>query len=133
MNTAMALSRGWKAGWRCGRACRGATRGGGRHRDPPSVAALTSQAPPAERARLVALARRTYARECAAHVDRTITGILDGGALIQTHKAAILAALSIADELLRARRETGEEGRKDEGGDPSSPIRGASPNRGGVE
>jgi cell division protein ZapA len=47
-----------------------------------------------------------YARACAAHVDRTIKDILDGGALIQTHKAAILAALSIADELLRARRET---------------------------
>lgn len=46
-----------------------------------------------------------YARECAAHVDRTITGILEGGALIQTHKAAILAALSLTDQLFQAQRD----------------------------
>lgn len=47
-----------------------------------------------------------YAKECAAHVDHTITEILQGGALIQTHKAAILAALSLTDQLFQARRET---------------------------
>src|SRR5690606_37562996 len=47
-----------------------------------------------------------YAKECAAHVDRTITEILQGGSLIQTHKAAILAALSLTDQLFQARRET---------------------------
>lgn len=47
-----------------------------------------------------------YAVECAAHVDQTITEILQGGALIQTHKAAILAALSLTDQLFQARRET---------------------------
>ncbi len=49
-----------------------------------------------------------YARECAAHVDHTITEILQGGSLIQTHKAAILAALSLTDQLFQARRETEE-------------------------
>lgn len=47
-----------------------------------------------------------YARDCAAHVDRTIGEILQGGGLIQTHKAAILAALSLTDQLFQARRET---------------------------
>ena len=47
-----------------------------------------------------------YARECAAHVDRTITQILEGGALIQTHKAAILAALSLTDQLFQAQRDS---------------------------
>lgn len=47
-----------------------------------------------------------YAKECAAHVDRTITEILQGGSLIQTHKVAILAALSLTDQLFQARRET---------------------------
>ena len=46
-----------------------------------------------------------YARECAAHVDQTITQILEGGALIQTHKAAILAALSLTDQLFQAQRD----------------------------
>ena len=46
-----------------------------------------------------------YARECAAHVDYTITQILEGGALIQTHKAAILAALSLTDQLFQAQRD----------------------------
>ncbi len=47
-----------------------------------------------------------YAKECASHVDHTITEILQGGALVQTHKAAILAALSLTDQLFQARRET---------------------------
>ncbi len=44
-----------------------------------------------------------HTRECAALVDRTISDILGRGVLIEEHKAAILAALSIADELLKAR------------------------------
>ena len=47
-----------------------------------------------------------YARQCARHVDHTITEILKGGALIQTHKAAILAALSLTDQLFQSQRET---------------------------
>jgi len=51
------------------------------------------------------LASEEYTQECAAHVDRKITEILSAGALIQAHKAGILAALAVADELLQARRE----------------------------
>lgn len=37
------------------------------------------------------------------HVDQTIRAILSGGPTIETHKAAILAALQITDELFRER------------------------------
>ena len=46
-----------------------------------------------------------YTQECAALVDRTLTELLQQGALIEGHKAAILAALSIADQLFQARAE----------------------------
>ena len=39
----------------------------------------------------------------AAHVDEVIRGILNGGALIESHRAAILAALQITDQLFRER------------------------------
>ena len=47
----------------------------------------------------------------AAHVDEVIRGILNGGALIESHRAAILAALQITDQLFReraSREETSE-------------------------
>jgi cell division protein ZapA len=46
-----------------------------------------------------------YARECAAFVDQTIAEIMKGGSLIQGHKAAILAALAITDQLFQGRRD----------------------------
>jgi cell division protein ZapA len=46
-----------------------------------------------------------YARECAAFVDQTLTEIMRGGALVQQHKAAILAALAITDQLFQGRKE----------------------------
>jgi cell division protein ZapA len=46
-----------------------------------------------------------YTRSCARYVDERIAEIRSKGALIETHKAAILAALSISDELLQAREE----------------------------
>lgn len=46
-----------------------------------------------------------YTQECAALVDRTLTELLQQGALIEGHKAAILAALSITDQLFQARAE----------------------------
>ena len=46
-----------------------------------------------------------YTRSCARYVDERISGIRSKGALIETHKAAILAALSISDELFQAREE----------------------------
>ncbi len=44
-----------------------------------------------------------HARACASLVDEAITDVLGRGALVEAHKAAILAALSIADQLLRER------------------------------
>jgi cell division protein ZapA len=46
-----------------------------------------------------------YTRECAEYVDRAITDIHAQGSLLQAHKAAILAALAITDQLFQARRE----------------------------
>lgn len=47
-----------------------------------------------------------YTMECAAIVDRTLAEILHQSPLVEGHKAAILAALSIADQLLQAREES---------------------------
>jgi len=47
-----------------------------------------------------------YTRECAAYVDQTISQIEQQAALVEAHKAAILAALSLADQLFQARAET---------------------------
>jgi cell division protein ZapA len=46
-----------------------------------------------------------YTRECAAYVDRTLSEIMRQGSLVQVHKAAILAALALADELFQTRSE----------------------------
>ena len=53
-----------------------------------------------------------YTRSCASYVDERISDIRSQGALMETHKATILAALSIRDELLQAREEL-ERVRKD--------------------
>lgn len=47
----------------------------------------------------------SYTRECAEYVDRMIAEILSGGARLLPHKAAVLAALAITDELFQARNE----------------------------
>ncbi len=46
-----------------------------------------------------------YTHECAEYVDRMVTEILSGGARLLPHKAAVLAAMAIADELFQARQE----------------------------
>src|SRR5680860_1875580 len=46
-----------------------------------------------------------YTRRCAKWVDDRITEIQDQFGTIEGHKAAILAALSITDELLQAQHE----------------------------
>ena len=48
-------------------------------------------------------ASAAHTREVAEHVDRTIRRIIATGTVVETHKAAILAALQITDELFRAR------------------------------
>lgn len=44
-----------------------------------------------------------HTRAVAQHVDAAIRQVMSSGAVIETHKAAILAALQLADELLRLR------------------------------
>jgi cell division protein ZapA len=45
-----------------------------------------------------------YTREVAGHVDQQLKKVLSQGPLVETHKAAILAALAITDELFQARK-----------------------------
>jgi cell division protein ZapA len=45
-----------------------------------------------------------YTRAVAEHVDRALKDVLAAGVMVETHKAAILAALAITDELLQARQ-----------------------------
>ena len=51
-----------------------------------------------------ASAEPAYTRKCAEHVDDRIHQIRVQAGLIEGHKAAILAALSIADELFQAQQ-----------------------------
>ncbi|HSM05469.1 MAG TPA: cell division protein ZapA [Longimicrobiales bacterium] len=52
-----------------------------------------------------ASAEPDYTRRCAGYVDERIMEIRAKAGLLETHKAAILAALSITDELLQTRDE----------------------------
>jgi len=45
-----------------------------------------------------------YTRAVAEHVDRALKDVLSSGTMVETHKAAILAALAITDELFQERR-----------------------------
>ncbi len=45
-----------------------------------------------------------YTRQVAAYVDGAIRRVLQAGPMVETHKAAILAALAITDELFEARK-----------------------------
>lgn len=49
-----------------------------------------------------------YTREVAAHVDGAIRRVLQSGPLVESHKAAILAALALTDELFQSRRQQRE-------------------------
>jgi len=44
-----------------------------------------------------------HTRAVAAYVDAKINEVLEGAAVVESHKAAILAALQITDELFEAR------------------------------
>ena len=46
-----------------------------------------------------------YTREVAAYLDAALKRVRDSLPIVETHKAAILAALAITDELFQARRE----------------------------
>ena len=43
-----------------------------------------------------------HTREVAAYVDKTIRSIMSSGAIVESNRAAVLAALQITDELFRA-------------------------------
>lgn len=45
-----------------------------------------------------------YTREVAAYVDAALKRVKDSMPSVETHKAAVLAALAITDELFQARR-----------------------------
>ena len=51
-----------------------------------------------------------HTRAVAEHVDRAIRHVMNTATVVETHKAAILAALQITDELFRARAEADELG-----------------------
>ena len=53
-----------------------------------------------------------YARRCAEHLDRAVGQVYSSGAAVEPHRAVILAALSLTDELFRAREETDQLRRK---------------------
>ena len=44
-----------------------------------------------------------HTREVAAYVDKAIRGIMNSGAIVESNRAAVLAALQITDELFRTR------------------------------
>lgn len=49
-----------------------------------------------------------HTRAVAAYVDAKISEVLESAAVVESHKAAILAALQITDELFAVRAEQGE-------------------------
>ena len=46
-----------------------------------------------------------HTRAVAEYLDRAVRGVVNGGMVVDTHKAAILAALQITSELFEARAE----------------------------
>jgi cell division protein ZapA len=49
-----------------------------------------------------------YTKQVAAYVDQAIRRVLHAGPMVESHKAAILAALAITDELFESRKQQGE-------------------------
>jgi cell division protein ZapA len=49
-----------------------------------------------------------HTRAVAAYVDKAIREVMGSAAVVESHKAAILAALSITDELFRERAANGD-------------------------
>lgn len=49
-----------------------------------------------------------YTKAVAEHVDNALKEVLSSGTMVETHKAAILAALSITDELFQERKASSE-------------------------
>jgi cell division protein ZapA len=49
-----------------------------------------------------------YTRRVAEHVDEAIRRVLSSGPIVESHKAAILGALAITDELFQSRKQQQE-------------------------
>ena len=49
-----------------------------------------------------------HTRAVAKYVDDTIRALMNSGSVVESHKAAILAALQITDELFKARQSRAE-------------------------
>lgn len=49
-----------------------------------------------------------YTRQVAAYVDQAIKRVLHSGPMVESHKAAILAALAITNELFESRKQQAE-------------------------
>lgn len=60
-----------------------------------------------EEYRLRALATPEYTRECAEHLDAMIREIRQQSPGLEVERAAILAALTLTDQLFQARKEAG--------------------------
>lgn len=50
-------------------------------------------------------ATEEYTRECARYVNETLDQITSRGSLVEVHKAAILAAMALVDQLFQCREE----------------------------
>ena len=48
----------------------------------------------------------SHTRDVAEHVDRIIRQVMASGSVVETHKAAILVALQVTDELFRERAQS---------------------------
>ena len=53
-----------------------------------------------------------HTRAVAEHVDRALQEVVKSGSVVETHKAAILAALAVADELFQLRRAREQDARR---------------------
>jgi cell division protein ZapA len=73
--------------------------------NPPAERTVVTVEIGGEQYNIRAQASPEYTRECAAYVDRKLSEIMRQGSLVQVHKAAILAALTLAGELFEARGE----------------------------
>ena len=49
-----------------------------------------------------------YTKQVAGYVDQAIRRVLHAGPMVESHKAAILAALAITDELFESRKQQAE-------------------------
>ena len=67
-----------------------------------------------------------HVRAIAGHVDELIRRLMHSGGVVETHKAAVLAALQLTDELFRARASLAEAtaGVRQLSGEVGAPVQG---------